>query len=524
MQGNAVSILQLGSTYLLEVTIDQEADLRNVRFEHLTCLDLELRNVNKINIMSSIKTQQVYLARPRYEGTYTVGPAFCALSAGTIVRSNSLTIQIIKQSQHAKLPIFLTLEPSSDTLLLGVPTHLILTLYTRSSLHLVGLEKPSLDPAIATIGDCLQGEQGTEHKNGIAYQFQQWRIEIIPHKEGTLTIEPFNVRIRKTQGNTVGGSLFHAMVYGLQEERIASNELTLSVRPLPPYNGIVHGIGHVRSVTATLDQTAVLQGEGSVLTLSVEGDNNVARFIQPQLELPEGLKYYSSTERYLPHADGVHGTKNFEYVLQGIKQGTYTIPAQTIVYFDLGSHHYKEMASTPLTLNVRALNGAPPSLHAQAGSSTKNEFEKFTVSCATLLPIIPLGIFWKLLTLLGSVLVGMFVWNYWFYRIQTEKMRSIRKARAQLRSVKHARGIYPLIINLFSELLHLSPGEVTQEKIVQWFDRRGASESLKEGWKRYIDQIGTVVFGESSQMVSNEQELVQAMRLWLEKIQELCNE
>jgi len=129
-QGAPVSIMQMGQTYLLEVSIDQEADLRSIRFQHIDSIELELRNVSRINVMSSVKTQQVYLVRPRLEGSHTIGPAFFRLGSGSVVRSNALNVQIVKHAPQQQQPVFLSVESSNDSLLIGVPAQLTLTLYT----------------------------------------------------------------------------------------------------------------------------------------------------------------------------------------------------------------------------------------------------------------------------------------------------------------------------------------------------------------------------------------------------------
>ena len=52
--------------------------------------------------------------------------------------------------------------------------------------------------------------------------------------------------------------------------------------------------------------------------------------------------------------DAEHGTtvQTWEYVVQGLKPGTFTIPAQSIRFFDTNSRQYKTLKTEPLTITV----------------------------------------------------------------------------------------------------------------------------------------------------------------------------
>ena len=69
--------------------------------------------------------------------------------------------------------------------------------------------------------------------------------------------------------------------------------------------------------------------------------------------MPKELKYYESKQVALdPSMDNSKAGKRFEYIVQGLRVGSWEIPSQSFYYYDVVQRAYKELHSTPITITV----------------------------------------------------------------------------------------------------------------------------------------------------------------------------
>ena len=89
-------------------------------------------------------------------------------------------------------------------------------------------------------------------------------------------------------------------------------------------------------------------------TITFEGDGDFEPLKAPLLKgIPEALKYYDSkvTSVGANNPDELQ-KKQFEYVLQGMKEGSWKIPAQEFEVFDVDRRKYITVSTQPLLLNI----------------------------------------------------------------------------------------------------------------------------------------------------------------------------
>lgn len=139
--------------------------------------------------------------------------------------------------------------------------------------------------------------------------------------------------------------------------RVASNHLSLTVRPLPPNTEGLPFSGLVGEFTmaASLDKEQVAAGESVTLTIVAQGRGNIMDIGTLAPRLAEDLfKVYpdAPTEELTPTDQGLAGTKTFRLALVPKVPGTAEIPPVTLTFFSPSEDRYKTIATTPLPLEV----------------------------------------------------------------------------------------------------------------------------------------------------------------------------
>ena len=138
---------------------------------------------------------------------------------------------------------------------------------------------------------------------------------------------------------------FFSTLFGARVAKtIYSNAITIKVDPLPPYQGRVDGIGHIKSMSAHLHPAVLREGEGATLTIIVDGDIDVEQF--PLQNMPGSIKVYES-KKYMDNKK-----QCFEYVVHATQAGEFEIPPQQITYFDVEQYRYKKITTAPAPFTI----------------------------------------------------------------------------------------------------------------------------------------------------------------------------
>jgi hypothetical protein len=195
-------------------------------------------------------------------------------------------------------------------------------------------------------------------RNGLQYASTVVRrLALFPTSAGTKTLEPLTletrVRVQRRPrslfgdpfGDIFGGNLF-----------VGSSSVEIEVVPLPEagrpdtFNGLVGQF----EISASIDRTRADTNDALTYRLEVSGTGNIRTLSELELGFPSDFEVYPPdvSERVEPTADGVLGSKTFEYVLVPRAPGQVTIPAVELTYFDIGANAYTVAASDPITLTV----------------------------------------------------------------------------------------------------------------------------------------------------------------------------
>jgi len=239
-------------------------------------------------------------------------------------------------------------QPSRTRLRVGEPLVLTYWLYTQTSVAdlqfkeapqfagfwVEDLEREKAPPA---------GEPATVE--GQSYRrFPVLRKLLFPTKAGSLPVPAsvFRIGLARTGFFDAGGSV----------ER-STKPLTITVDPLPEAPGFTGAVGRFKA-TASLDRDAVPLGEAATLRFRVEGTGNLKWIDRgPELRLPGAKVFPPQAKSDLrTTADGVSGSRTWEFVVVPETSGPIEIQPIPFEYFDPAQGRIVTATTPPLTLQA----------------------------------------------------------------------------------------------------------------------------------------------------------------------------
>jgi hypothetical protein len=269
------------------------------------------------------------------------------------------------QARGAAPRVEVEAQPSRTRLRVGEPFVLTYWLYTQTSVsdlqfkdapQFAGFWVEELDkPQTST-----SGEPAT--LDGRSYRrFPVLRKLLFPTKAGSLTIPAatFRIGLARTGFFDAGGTLDRA-----------TRPVTITVEPLPDVAGFGGAVGKFKA-SASLDRDQVPLGEAATLRFKVEGTGNLKWLDRPPAVGISGAKVFppQAKSEMRTTAEGITGSRTWEFVVVPETSGTLEIPSIPFAYFDPGAGKVVTTATGPLalrTLGASAAAGAAPSAPASA--------------------------------------------------------------------------------------------------------------------------------------------------------------
>ena len=332
--------------------------------------------------MSTSHTIQYRFLATR-EGTFEIGPVTVRVD-GEDLRTDPLTIEISgapaagaggRGGGGARAgagdgvssdDLFVTATLSEQQVYVNQPVVVEYRIFTR-----VDVEGVSAVRQPGTAGfwvEELAAGQRQEQvvRNGVQYASQVIRrVALFPTSAGPKQLTPLvleaQVRVQRRSpfGRDPFGDPFGGFAGGLFGRRVpvsvASNALDLEVLPAPPgapasYSGFVGSL----AVSAGVDRTEAETNDALTLRLDVSGSGNIRTLPEPDLNLPPAFEVYppEMSEEVEPAADGVRGSRVYEYVIVPREPGEVTIPPVELAYLDPGRGAYAVASSDPIALTV----------------------------------------------------------------------------------------------------------------------------------------------------------------------------
>jgi hypothetical protein len=531
MNGKSITQAVTNMPFILEVRVTSQNSIPGTPqvagLEHVSVDDKgHVSTINSIinGVRSTKKIYQYHVLIDK-PGIHTFGPALL-VSNKRRLQSNILTLEVVNEQKVSKLSEpFISLSVDKKDAVIGEPINFKIRFYPVKSVNLEGMSEPSFKDFSATK---LEGPySGSEMIDGNVVNYIEWRNKIYPKKAGALKIPSVSAiykmqRTFRSNALDIFDRLFDG---GLDKKQIYSNALSIVVSELPAHDKAIDAIGRFASISAFVDHAQAHEGEGIVYSLVIEGEGDLQSIVAPALVMPEGLKFYESKS----FIDQAKNRKTFEYIVQGIKPGSWSIPSQYFTYFDLTTRNIKTIESNPLEIEV--LENGLREAEKQSQDAAKEE-----ESAVQVLPLQQDGpwsepkersMSWVLFFIVCSLI--SFIPLYKFvhflstryqaknkiFALKKNAFKNAKKSLSYAHDVNDTQALYGIFILFFAHRLMISSEQVTAELIEQYLKQNSNFAEYKAQWQDFFNTISQQRFFERYPMKDQEQLFSQA-RQWLE--------
>ena len=357
----------------------------------------------------SSQTTYTYILRPIRAGKYTIAKARAEVG-GKEIFSVPVTIEVVgdgasstpssssnssvstgqpaQTSQPKTSPVeaaqdvFLVLSCDRTNVVVGEPIKAVMKLYYRTEISgLEGMEFPDFDgfwsQETYVPSDFTPVRESYNGK--LYYTIVLREYTLIPQHSGSIQIDPaelvYLVNVRTSSG---GASLFDGFFdeYTTVRKRVRTRPMTINVKPLPSGApaSFAGGVG-VYSVSASLSSDSLSTHDAASLILKVTGKGNISLLQTPEISFPLDIEAYDPKTTSDVAANGLSGTKTYEYPFIPRSAGTFEVGPILYSYYDVNQHKYVTVDAGTLKLNVskgKEYDDAPVMTTRPGGQKVEN--------------------------------------------------------------------------------------------------------------------------------------------------------
>lgn len=493
-------------------------------------------SIRTINGHTTVKKQYRYNSRIDTEGTYTIGPARVEKDGKEFVSEqiqlDATHKQSIPQSREAA---FLKIETSKKDVFVGEKISFNLRFYyANNDVRIEGIDTPTFERFKTTK---LKGPRtGKETIDGVVYRYQEWYCTLYPKDVGETVIPAVNAQVSVATSQARGaGDLFSFMDQMLggrsQRQMMYSNALSLHVKPLPQNESATNAVGHFTGLTAKVNLDKAAEGEGIVYTLELIGDGNFGMISHPPLQLPEGLRFYESNTHFTSLATNTY-KKDFEYVIQGIQPGTYTIEEQSFIYFDTRQKVYKTLKSKPIkvTITPGVTVTQVPDIEEKKSDIVSDADELEDALYVTKWRFkVPRSMSWFWFFIITLLPPAFFLMLFGRRKLKEQQEKyaphygyknAFKNAKQKIEQCKKSgdtQKLYALCKDLFAARLKLPVSEITEERIERALGQGGMTDEQIATWRSFYADITAASFASADK--SDSEHLCVVLLEWVTKFE-----
>jgi hypothetical protein len=368
------------------------------------------------NVSQSISFSFTLAAKE--EGTFTIEPASISVGGKTI-KSNSLTIQVQKgatgggnananqggnqgqppptpqgnNTQEAQAPdkqvkqnLFARIVPEKSKVYEGEELPVSIKVYVRilNNFQLQGFQDVDIPPYDGFYSEDVPMKGQTvlqrETVNGAQYGVATIKQNILfAQRSGKLTINPVDAkcivveRVKSRDPYDVFSQFF-----GGSEKKsvydIKSEPLTIQVLPLPHTDKNFSGAVGEYTVHGSIDRNSVNANDAVNLTLTISGSGDLKLVDSLPINFPPDIDHYDPkiTDHITASANGVTGSRTFNYLLIPRHEGNYKLSSNDFVYFDPKKKEYVTLSLPEYSLKVAKGTGQSSTVTVNGGTSKED--------------------------------------------------------------------------------------------------------------------------------------------------------
>jgi len=323
---------ELSKSFRLTVEINE--NVTNFKMPKMPDFVVILKNTNKKNG----KIIYNYELTPKEEGIFTIPSISCGQTT-----SIPISIRVYKEQKEGENK--LSYKDSHSMVTAVVDTNIVYvnqvvyyTLKFKTNSDLQGNPSYVLPMFQDFWKNKSKNKSGYQLINGENYFTFEVTTPLYPIRDGVLSIDPSTVTIQYLNSRS--------------ERKFETEKVNLKVLPLPEFGKPKSFSGSVGKygISAKVNKTTLKVNEPLVLTITIRGNGNINTISEPQINLADDIKKYSTTVK--TNTDDVVSSKQFQCVLIPLMEGEKTVPEIAFSYFDPDMKEYRELHTKPITINV----------------------------------------------------------------------------------------------------------------------------------------------------------------------------
>ncbi len=390
---DAPSNVELGGQFRLTYSINQDANFTGPEFNNFQLLggpstssSTSMQIING-RTSSSTKKSYTYYVKAIKLGKFTLPIATVEIK-GKEYKSAPISIEVVKNASNpnaTSIPnnnniknpkfkadgvVFVKSFVNKRNVYIGEPIILTQKLYSKERLsNITDFKEPSYTGFWKEGIDIGELKLSREIINGQAYNVVILNKSILfPQKSGKLEIGSFKldaiiqiVKKRKAKDR------FEQMMYGNvlqyyanENVSLLSPKIKINVKTLPnnkPKN--FSGVVGKFTMTAEIDKTELKANDAFNLKVTIKGKGNIGLLEAPKIVFPPDFEVYDPkvSKKSKNTANGISGSKTYEYLIIPRNEGDYTIPSFGFYYFNPQSERYESSVSPDFKIHVTKGDG-----------------------------------------------------------------------------------------------------------------------------------------------------------------------
>jgi hypothetical protein len=319
-------------------------------------------SVQIVNGRMSREVKYTYTLIPLKEGRLVI-PPLTVMTDKTPQKTAEIVVTVNPRVQEktGKEDVFAEGNVSNSSPYEGEPIVYTFRLFNAVQIANARLQKPEFSGFTANEVENSRKTYRTV-LNGREYNVTDLTILLVPLGAGPKTIDPGIlecdvVRRQNTRRSPFGMLDDPFFGQGRMEPRVIRTEpLSISVKPLPPFNakGQFSGLVGAFQIQSQVDKTTLNVGESVTLSVTVSGTGNITDATAPEIAIPDAFKTYKDApkENIKPSVKGYTGEILFRTALVPLKDGQYTLEPIALNFFDVSSGQYQTRFTAPVSITV----------------------------------------------------------------------------------------------------------------------------------------------------------------------------
>ena len=531
-----------------------------------------------INGKSSKKVEisYTYIVRPVAEGMAKISAASATIG-GKVYTTKEMQVEVVKgaasnggsqqqqgqvtgnaqqqkpksSSEVSSKDVFLQLSFSKTKVVKGEPVIATLKLYTK--VGIAGFEDIKFPVFDGFWSQEIETPQNInfvrENVDNQIYSAAVLRkYVLLPQQTGDLEIKPAEMICQvQVMTSPRGRSIFDDFFdqgYQIVKKRVNSGNAKIKVSPLPAGAPATfgQGVGNF-SLKVELSRDSVKAHEAGSVIVTVQGTGNLNLIEAPKVQLPADFELYDvkTSNSYLYGANGISGSKSFEYPFIPRSEGVFEIPPVEYSYYDIKQGKYVTLKSEPVEVKVAKGDGVAAGTLVQGISkqsvASLGEDIRYILQGAAGLGrkghfFVGSWIFFVLLALLIAVYAVL----YWALKkraklkgdvVRTRNKKANKVARTRLKLAKSYmeqnlrspfyEEVHKALLGYISDKLAIQFADMQRDTIKETMEAKGVSEANIAAFLQVLEDCEMARYsfggdqGEISQVYGKAMEIISAL-------------